>query len=68
MARAYRLALQWAFAFVPRETPGSGVDLVREWGRIGSPGQVRADPYPDAAQAEAAAEQLAAAKRRRGYQ
>jgi predicted DNA-binding WGR domain protein len=54
-------------AYDGKGQPGP-VDLVREWGRIGSPGTVRSDPFPDQVDAEAAAERLAAAKRRKGYQ
>jgi predicted DNA-binding WGR domain protein len=41
--------------------------LIREWGRIGSPGRVRADPHAAIDEAEAAAERIAATKRRKGY-
>ncbi len=44
-----------------------GWSLVREWGRIGSPGQVRIESYATEAEAIAAGEKLAARKRRRGY-
>ena len=42
--------------------------LVRHWGRIGTEGHRRLDPYPDAGAALNALAQLAGAKRRRGYQ
>ena len=42
--------------------------LVRHWGRIGTEGHRRLDPYPDAGAALNALAQLASAKRRRGYQ
>jgi predicted DNA-binding WGR domain protein len=42
--------------------------LVRQWGRIGTEGRRRLDPHPDAAAAANALDQLASAKRRRGYQ
>lgn len=58
--RFYRLAL-WPDLF-------GQVCLVREWGRIGRPGRLRRDPFPDAALAAQALEQLARTKRRRGYQ
>lgn len=41
--------------------------VVREWGRIGSPGTVRSDWYDDAGEAEDAIERLSRAKIRRGY-
>lgn len=41
--------------------------LMRNWGRIGTHGRLRSDPYPDEAAARAALLALAAAKRRRGY-
>jgi predicted DNA-binding WGR domain protein len=40
--------------------------LVREWGRIGSPGTVRADWFAAEHDAVAAGENLVEAKRRRG--
>lgn len=42
--------------------------LWREWGRIGSGGQVRQDPYPSAEAAEAALSAFQQVKERRGYQ
>ena len=57
--RFYRAAL-WPDLF-------GGVALVREWGRIGQPGRLRCDPYPDAAAARDALERLARRKRRKGY-
>lgn len=41
--------------------------LVREWGRIGRPGQVKAAPYPTPAEAELALEKIRQAKAKRGY-
>jgi predicted DNA-binding WGR domain protein len=41
--------------------------LVREWGRIGSPGTVRLDWFDSASQAEAAGRKLGRQKERRGY-
>jgi predicted DNA-binding WGR domain protein len=41
--------------------------VVHEWGRIGSPGTVRAEPYPDEAAAHTAAKTYITLKRRRGY-
>lgn len=72
MARFYRLALQGVLRLTPDDDPDpsldrAGVVLLREWGRIGSPGTVRADAFRDEAAAERALAQLAATKRRRGY-
>lgn len=41
--------------------------LVREWGRIGRPGRLRAEPYPSAGAALDALAVIARQKRRRGY-
>lgn len=41
--------------------------VMREWGRIGQPGTVRHDRYPDPSAAQEAADQLTATKRKRGY-
>lgn len=41
--------------------------LMRQWGRIGTEGHRRLDPYADAGAAFNALAVLAAAKRRRGY-
>jgi len=64
MARFYRLALQPA---LPLGEDAGRCDLVREWGRIGQGGRVRADPFASAALAEQAAAVMEAVKRRRGY-
>ena len=42
--------------------------LVRQWGRIGTPGRRRLDPHLDPGAAINALAVLARAKRRRGYQ
>lgn len=59
MARFYRVVLH----------PGllGTCDLVREWGRIGSPGTVRTDAFPTWTEALHAADRLIKRKRRRGY-
>ena len=44
-----------------------GASLVREWGRIGSSGQMRIDYHPDEGQAVDALADIAVAKRKRGY-
>ena len=46
----------------------SGWTLQREWGRIGSPGRVVIEPFPDEREAARAGAEIEAAKRRRGYQ
>jgi predicted DNA-binding WGR domain protein len=46
----------------------AGWSLLREWGRIGSPGRVRIEPHADEAQARDAAARFEARKRRKGYQ
>jgi predicted DNA-binding WGR domain protein len=62
MARFYRMGLQ-ARLLDPPET----WDVVREWGRIGSPGTVRADSFAGSSDAESAAHSLAQRKYRKGY-
>lgn len=57
--RFYRLDL-WPDLF-------GQICVVRAWGRIGRPGSCRRDPFPDHARAVRARDQLASAKRRRGY-
>lgn len=44
-----------------------GALLMRHWGRIGTEGRRRLDPYPDTGAAMNARAALARAKRRRGY-
>lgn len=44
-----------------------GASLTREWGRIGSSGQVRVDYHPDEGQAVDALADLATDKTKRGY-
>lgn len=45
-----------------------GCVLIREWGRIGSPGRVKCDHFDDEGQAVDALAILAQQKRRRGYE
>ena len=45
----------------------SGWTLLREWGRIGSPGRVVIEPFTDEREAMKAGVKIEAAKRRRGY-
>lgn len=59
MHRYYALSLQ--------PTLFGGVDLVREYGRIGQGGTMRAASYDSARAAQAALEALAGIKIRRGY-
>ncbi len=44
-----------------------GACLIREWGRIGSPGHIRMDHFADEGQAITALIELARVKRKRGY-
>jgi predicted DNA-binding WGR domain protein len=78
MARFYRLALQGALPLsrdgetdkpvaLERDTLPETVDLVREWGRIGSPGTVRIDGFSNEAEARSAGARLAHLKHRKGY-
>jgi len=57
--RFYRMTL-WPDLF------GNAI-LIREWGRIGQPGQVRQDRHPDPGAALNALTTLARRKRQRGY-
>jgi predicted DNA-binding WGR domain protein len=41
--------------------------LMRQWGRIGTGGRRRLDPFPDAGAATNALARIARSKRRRGY-
>jgi|SRR6516162_9381848 predicted DNA-binding WGR domain protein len=41
--------------------------FIREWGRIGQPGQVRGVPFPTEREAHAALDRQRRAKQRRGY-
>lgn len=59
MARFYVLALQ--------PTLFGEVALVREWGRIGSPGRVQVMAYTTQEEAEAAFRRVERQKTRRGY-
>ena len=59
MARAYMMDVQ-------RDLFGRWT-LVREWGRIGSPGRVRLDPHDDALNARRAMLALLRQKQQRGY-
>ena len=67
MAKFYRLALQGRLLLAPGIPNTHAVDLIREWGRLGSPGVVRVDPFENEAAALAAGLKLAARKQRKGY-
>jgi predicted DNA-binding WGR domain protein len=58
-ARFYRMAV-WPDLF-------GGFSLAREYGRIGQPGKLRLDPYPEEHQAISAMKKLMRSKTRRGY-
>jgi predicted DNA-binding WGR domain protein len=59
MRRFYRLDVQ-------RDLFGQWC-CIREWGRTGSPGQVRSLPFPTEREAQAAVDRQRRAKERRGY-
>lgn len=63
LARFYALGLQGCLDL---DNPGT-VAVLREWGRIGSPGTVRLDIFPTIEAAEAAAAEIVDRKRRKGY-
>jgi predicted DNA-binding WGR domain protein len=44
-----------------------GWDLVREWGRIGSPGTLRLTPFATLEESERALRRIEKKKRKRGY-
>jgi predicted DNA-binding WGR domain protein len=44
-----------------------GASLIREWGRMGSPGRVHVEHHLDEGQAVDALSDIATAKRKRGY-
>jgi predicted DNA-binding WGR domain protein len=59
MARFYTMHLA--------RTLFGGWDLVREWGRIGSPGTLRIDPFATLEESARALRRIEKQKRRRGY-
>ena len=59
MARYYAMSLQ--------PTLFGECAVVREWGRIGRGGQVKATPYPTMEDAREALEKLMSTKAKRGY-
>ncbi|MEI4234179.1 WGR domain-containing protein [Roseovarius sp. D22-M7] len=60
MRRFYKMVVQ-------RDLFG-GASLIREWGRLGSPGKLRVDHHLDEGHAVNALINLMTAKRRRGYE
>jgi predicted DNA-binding WGR domain protein len=58
-ARFYRLAI-WPDLF-------GGFSLAREYGRIGQPGHMRLDPFPEIDIARKAFARIVSRKQRRGY-
>jgi predicted DNA-binding WGR domain protein len=72
MARFYSLRAQGVLRLTQDGQPDApldvaGVALLREWGRIGSPGKVRLDSVKSLDEAEIKAARIAALKRRKGY-
>jgi predicted DNA-binding WGR domain protein len=69
MARFYRVALQGVLDLNQLDNPDAprAFDLVREWGKIGSPGTLRTDGFATEADARAAGDRAIGGKRRRGY-
>ncbi len=59
MARFYALHIA--------QTLFGGWDLIRDWGRIGSPGTLRIDPFETREESERAFLRIAQQKRMRGY-
>lgn len=59
MARFYALSIQ--------PTLFGGASLIRNWGRIGTNGQVKVETFDEPHQADGAFARLERAKRRRGY-
>ena len=63
--QGHRMACFYTMHLAP--TPFGGWDLVREWGRIGSPGTLRIDPFETLKESERAFLRLEKQKRKRGY-
>jgi predicted DNA-binding WGR domain protein len=63
--RERRMARFYAMHLAP--TLFGGWDLVREWGRIGSPGTLRIDPFETLEESEHTLRRLEKQKRMRGY-
>lgn len=73
MARYYQMTIQCALCFTQDDENRTGLDLdgafdlVREWGRINSPGRVQVERFANAADAEMSMATLENRKRRKGY-
>jgi predicted DNA-binding WGR domain protein len=63
--RERRMARFYTMHLAP--TLFGGWDLVREWGRIGSPGTLRIDPFETLEESERALQRFEKQKRKRGY-
>ena len=63
--RERRMARFYAMHLAP--TLFGGWDLVREWGRIGSPGTLRIDPFETLKESERVLRRLEKQKPKRGY-
>ena len=63
--RERRMARFYAMHLAP--TLFGGWDLVREWGRIGSPGTLRITPFETLEESERALRHIEKQKRKRGY-
>ena len=61
----HRMARFYTMHLAP--TLFGGWDLVREWGRIGSPGTLRVDPFETLEESERALQHIEKQKRKRGY-
>jgi predicted DNA-binding WGR domain protein len=55
------------YAMHPAPTLFGGWDLVREWGRMGSPGTLRVSPFETLEESEHAFQNIEKQKRKRGY-
>lgn len=63
--QARRMARFYVMYLAP--TLFGGWDLVREWGRIGSPGTLRITPFETLEETERALRRIEKQKRKRGY-
>ena len=61
----HRMARFYTMHLAP--TLFGGWDLVREWGRIGSPGTLRIDPFETLEESERVLRRIEKQKRKRGY-
>ncbi|MDH3605291.1 MAG: WGR domain-containing protein [Candidatus Tectomicrobia bacterium] len=58
---------QWFYALSVQPTLFGDWSVVREWGRVGSPGRVKVKRYTSQAAAETAFDHLVQAKYQQGY-